>query len=186
MQVYQTEGPAVEAVSLKDVKDFLKITEVDDDSLLIGLIYANTTLIEQYLNRSLITQKWELSIDSYPWKDRIKLYNGPIQSIESVTTYDVNNVGVVFSSAKYRLSEKVQKPELVLGYSQIWPTTVTRPTEGVKILYTSGYGDDPDTVPAVIQHALMLLIASDYENREFAVSKADILDSISMMRVRSI
>jgi uncharacterized phiE125 gp8 family phage protein len=49
------------------------------------------------------------------------------------------------------------------GFS--WPITFQR-DDAIKIEYVIGYGDAPTDVPETIRHALFMLVAHYYENRE--------------------
>ena len=49
-----------------------------------------------------------------------------------------------------------------------WPTTFQR-DDAIKIEYVIGYGDAPTDIPETIRHALFMLVAHYYENRELSV-----------------
>ena len=53
------------------------------------------------------------------------------------------------------------------GFS--WPTTQVR-TDAIKIEYVVGFGDAITDIPQTVRHALMMLVAHWYENREEAQS----------------
>jgi uncharacterized phiE125 gp8 family phage protein len=46
-----------------------------------------------------------------------------------------------------------------------WPVTQIR-DDAIKIEYVIGYGDAASDVPQTVRHALMMLVAHWYENRE--------------------
>jgi uncharacterized phiE125 gp8 family phage protein len=163
-------APVVEAVSLKEVKDFLRVTNNDEDQLLVNLIYSITELVQKHLNRSLITQTWQLTLARYPAHgDRFKLYYGPVQSITTVTSHRNDQTDAIFDSTIYYLSTQEDNPELVLHYSRIFPTFILRPSAGVDIVYISGYGDNPDDVPNAIRQGIISWVTHVYENREDVV-----------------
>lgn len=166
MNLNRTVQPTSEALSLKEVKDFLNVTNTAQDQIIVSLIYAATELVEKYLNRALITQTYSYSIDRYPPCDKLKLMYGPVQSITSITSTLTDASTEVFSSDNYYLANADTDPAISLNYNAIWPSYVLQPTQGVTIVYVTGYGDTADDVPQGIKSSMMALIANLFENRE--------------------
>ena len=62
LQWIRTVDPAVPPVTLRDVKDHARITQINGDATIQRYIDAATDAAEQYLNRGLITQTWVLTL----------------------------------------------------------------------------------------------------------------------------
>jgi len=166
MDLIRTVEPIAEAVSLKEVKDFLRAEDTLEDKQIITMIMASTVKLEKYLNRSLITQTWKYIIDRYPSKDTIKLMYGPIQSITSITSTLSNASTEVYANTNYFISNTNTDPAISLNYNTLWPTYILRPKSAVEIIYVTGYGDTSDDVPFSVHQGLLHMVAAMYMNRE--------------------
>jgi hypothetical protein len=175
-------GPAADPVTLAEAKAWLRIDGTDEDVLLAVLITTAAQAAEQYLRRSLITQTWKLTLDLdcsgldlgegvydlpvtalHSGLPRvIELPKGPVQSITSVKTYDLDNTESTFSSANY--SADTAGDRLVLAYGATWPSNL-RPQAAAAITYVTGYGATSTNVPSPIKTGLLIHMASLYEQR---------------------
>lgn len=180
-------APAVLAVSVADMKSYLRVDTSDDDDLIQAFIESATEYIKQYIRRSLITETLELTMDGFgtaEYDPLIKLGAGvhtgsyayltgygnefdlpfcPIQSITSIKTYDRDNTESTYSSANYELDETGGRVYLNEGYT--WPSNL-RAREAVKVRYVSGYGDAGSDIPAPITQAIKLYVGKMYDCRE--------------------
>jgi hypothetical protein len=183
-------GPAVEPVTLDEVKAWARVDTTDEDGLLTALIGASRQAVEDYLRRSLITQSWKLTLDApcsgladylsegvydlpvsalngaYP--RRYELPKGPVQSITSFVTYSTANASSTLADTNYFLDDS----RLVLNDTAMLPTDV-RSAKGIEITYVTGYGSDAGSVPQAIRTALLMTTAVMYETRG-ACDSADI------------
>lgn len=188
--------PSSEPVTVADVKAWARISSDDEDVLLGSLIIAARQEAEKYLKRALITQTWEYTLDNIPsYFDSIigdgvyelpvnVLYEGlpksitlpyaPIQSITSVTTYNLENTGTVYSSDNYTLD--VAGSRLVLDYSAIWPSDL-RNKASLVIRYVAGYGS-ASAVPQAIKIAIMSYVQEVYESRGICDVVSDPIQSM--------
>lgn len=66
MRLIQTAPPAAEPVTLADAKSFLRVDLPDDDPLISSLIVAARRAVETHLKQALVTQTWQLYLDSFP------------------------------------------------------------------------------------------------------------------------
>lgn len=150
----RTSSPAVEPVTLSEVKTFLKVEHSDDDGLLSNLISAARVDAENFLSRSLITQGWRMSFDSYiPYE--LLLAMTPVQSISSVKAIDKQGTEATISAATYHLgadNRKVIFDIAVCSYK-------------IEIDYVAGYGDAAADVPSPIRQGILNHIAYMYEHR---------------------
>lgn len=176
--------PVKEPVTLSEAKSWAKIETTDDDNTISALVTAARTAAEEYLRRALITQTYRLTRDlhvnnlyntlpegSYDLPvmalyggipKEVELPKGPIQSITSVTTYALDNSASTYSPANYFLDTAGNR--LVLNFGCIWPPNL-RPRAAVEINYVAGYGDTGSSVPQPIKTAILIHVASLYEQR---------------------
>lgn len=169
------DAPLVEPITLAEAKAQMRVEHSDDDTLIERLIDVaiNYTDVTGALGKAMITQKWGQWIAPNP--STVTLILGPVQAVTAVKYYDTdgtlqtddyNNYQVFGTSTATTIEPKT-------GFN--WPTTQDRP-DAIKIEYEIGYGDTAADVPAVIKHAMLVLVAHWYENREN--SQMDRLDNI--------
>lgn len=170
-----------------DVKSFLRLTDIQDNSLVRFLIASATRQIEQYTKRFLLTQTWNLWLDLprgigndvSPWwsgtrtghvgtilQDSnvyIRFDRAPISAINSIVSYDDDNNQSTLSSASYFLDDVSTPPRVALNSGFVWPTDL-REINAFRIQVVGGYGDFSD-VPEDLRNALRQQIFYLYENR---------------------
>ena len=200
-KLYQNRGnritvePAVEPVTLAEMKDQLRIDGTDDDAFLTDSITEARQEIEDLTGLSLITQSWQLTIDRWPngrepWWDgtvqaHINTLSGvnrsleipryPLQSITSVTTYDEAGNGTVENvSTTFDVDTQQMPGRLTLKSGASWPTAL-RDTNAIEIVYVSGYGLAAADVPAPIRGAIRRVVAYMYQHRGDGCDTGDAL-----------
>lgn len=158
---------ASEALSLIDAKAHLRMTESEDNDVLELIITAVRHAVEEHLERTLVTSKWKLELDSFPALDSanpfadIQLPMRPIQSIETVQYYDSDNAQQTVGAANYEFdSEGRLRP--ASGFE--WPSTFAR-INAVEINYTAG-DISLGKLPEDLRLALRLLVGHYEQNRE--------------------
>jgi len=83
------QGPQSEPISLNEAKAWAKIEHSEDDSLITDLISDARKYIEEFTNRSLFTQTWDLSLDDMP--SVLSLDKTPLQSVTGIYYTDVED-----------------------------------------------------------------------------------------------
>jgi uncharacterized phiE125 gp8 family phage protein len=174
--------PAVEPVDLDTVKRHCRVDSDYDDLLLTSYAITARSMAEQYLNRALITQELTLSIMQSPppmalpmvpqalvvwplnWPGYvsrpISIPRARCQGVTEVLFGDIENMQPA-TSDQYSLNLDTEPATITLH-----PTLMPMfPSQSMRITFMAGYGDDADTVPAMIKHGIMMLTASLYENR---------------------
>lgn len=157
--------PAAEPVSTTQAKLHLRVDISADDTLIANLVQAAREHVEVFLRRALVTQTWEYVMDAFPAESWLALPRPPLQSVTSITYYDEDGNGTVFSSSNYLVDTDSQPGRIVLKTGYTWPSTTLQAANGVRIRYVAGYGD-ADDVPEFAVAALLLLLGDLYENRE--------------------
>ena len=69
-------GPALEPVSLADVKAHLRVDTDDEDALLTAAIVSARVHVEAVTRRVLIEQSWRVYLDRWPRKRIVTLAGG--------------------------------------------------------------------------------------------------------------
>jgi uncharacterized phiE125 gp8 family phage protein len=157
----QTAAPSGSVVSVDEVKAQSRV-ELDAEDLLIErLIAAATQQIDgpYGIGVCMQTQTWELARDCFPLFFKLPLY--PVQSVDSITYIDQAGAEQTLDSSVYRVDTHSNPARITLEWNQTWPTARLI-SNSVKVTFTAGYNN----VPADLKHALILLVAHWYENRE--------------------
>lgn len=163
----QEVAPTVEPLTTAEAKAHLRVDFADDDTLIDALVKSARRAVERHLRKSLITQQWKLTLDTFPSGSAICLPLGPLQAVTSVTTYDDTDTGTVFASSNYVVDTAGDR--VALNLDAVWPSDL-RPYNAVEILYTTGYGDASTDIPSDYLEAVRLLVGHYYENREAVVA----------------
>jgi len=158
--------PTKEPLSISDVKEHLNITSTDDDAYLRSLITVARVQVEKITNRAMLTQTWDLWLDSFPSK--FTLPYAPLQSVTSITYTDTNGDSQTVTSSVYTADTNEEPAEVFLAYQQTWPSTRDIPN-AVKIRFIAGY-TSASLIPMPLKHAIYLMIGHMYENREATIA----------------
>lgn len=145
-------APVGQAISLNEIKTLLKITHNTEDNYLNILIASITQAIENYTNKSLLTQTWELSTSNYN-DGEIDLYKDPIQNIESVKFILTDNTEEIINPNEYSLE-----------HSTLCINKIPANNQYIKIQYKAGYGDNAIDLPEIFLSAIIHEVHSKYCN----------------------
>lgn len=164
MSLVLTAGPAVEPVSLAEAKAHLRIDGTAEDGFIQSLIVTSRLHIEAALGLALIEQDWSWTLDAWPLEPGVALPMRPVSAIQSVRVVAADISHATVDPARYVLDGHGNPARLL-------PTTLPLPApaipaQGIEIAFTAGYGSTPVDVPAPIRHAILLLVAHWFENRE--------------------
>lgn len=168
MGLKRTTAATVQPVTLAELKEQVGQGGDLDDRLLERLIKAATAATENYTGRAWCTQTWTLKLARFPsWT--IRLPRPPVQSANFQIDYlDSDGNSQTLDAANYRLTDNCEPAVVTPSYSNTWPTTRVV-SEAVTVVYQAGYGGRDD-VPEDARHAILLLAADLYANREANIS----------------
>lgn len=155
--------PAIEPVTLAEVKSQRNITDLDHDIELTRLIKPARQYVENYTGRALITQTWDLFLDEFP--SQIEIPYPKLQSVTTVKYTDTSGVQQTLSDTLYTVNTNAEPGYVVPAYLEDWPDIRVVP-EAVEIRFVCGYGTAVTDVPEDLRHAIFLLIATWSENTE--------------------
>lgn len=157
----RTSAPAVDPVTLTEVKGHLLISDTASDAELALLITAAIEICEKYCCRAFITQKWKITYQYT--EDCVSLPYGYVQSVETVKVYQDDGTTTTESATKYHVKAG-EYGLLYLKNSETW-TTSTRNYGSFEIIYKVGYGDAAANVPQGIKNGIMAQVAYMHEHR---------------------
>jgi uncharacterized phiE125 gp8 family phage protein len=179
--------PAIEPVTLEEVKEFVKVDGVSEDALLGSMTTAARIAVENFLGRALIEQTILLKMDEWPG-DVLKLPMPPFISITEVRTLDESDAPTIYAATNYYTSTGPHEALLIIKNGCTPPTNTTRYYKGYEVEYKAGYGATAASVPQPIKEAIKLMVALIYEGRIPDLSSvpplaAALLSQYSLVRV---
>ena len=163
--------PASEPVSLTEAKNYLRITDNDDDALISSLVTAVRQKAETWTRRLFITQTWTLWLDSIPEGKILSIPLPLLQSVSHIKSYDSANEVSTFDPEKYFVDVVSSPGRVGLNDGESWPNDLRR-MNAVEIEFVAGYGDEssvPETIKQGILQWVKLLFANKtklYESDE--------------------
>lgn len=142
---------------------------ISEDTLLQSLIVVARKEVEAITNRALITQTWDLFLDRFTYCNHIDIPLGNLQTITHVKYKDCDAVETALTSTTDYIVDTGTADQcgaVVLAYNASWPSFTAYPLDPVSIRFTCGYGATAASVPEPLRHAIKIIVADLYENRE--------------------
>jgi uncharacterized phiE125 gp8 family phage protein len=158
-------APVVEPLLVSDASfdEYIRIDGMDSDNNLKALIKAARVEAESYLNRALINQTWELTLDKFPDMP-IKLPKPPLVSVGSFKYIDYEDTEITWAKSNYIVDTDSEPGRIALAYSKSLPGVTLKPINGVKIQFQAGYGSSGSDVPENFLLAMKLYVTHRFEH----------------------
>lgn len=169
-------------ITLTEAKEYLRLDEQVDDSIVRSYIIAGTSWAENQTARSLINRTLKLSIDGISeieepltegiktapykqfYKNYIEIPFAPLQSVTHVKYYSDSDVESTWATSNYYVDTVREPARIVLRDGGSFPTDL-RKANGIEITFVSGYGENPSDVPEPIRVAILQYVTFLYEHR---------------------
>lgn len=160
--------PSEVPVSVAEIKEQSLVDHDDQDGKIDLLIAAAVSHLDGWtgtLGRALCEQTWRQDYDDFASCLRLPL--GPVVSVEAVTYIDTDGIEQTVDEADYTLRTDSLGSYVEFGCEYSFPS-LNSANAAVSVEFVAGYPvtDGAWTGPAAIKHAIMLLVAHWFENRE--------------------
>ena len=179
-----TTPPAIEPVTLTELKASLRVTGSAEDTILTQYITDARELVERITGRKLINQtitayytglgenisgEWwsgtRIAHERILWgSQQVELEFAPVQSVTTLHAVESDNSNTLIASTEYYLDNYDDDMR-----SKIKPVTVitagSRNENNIKCVYVAGYGTTASSVPSALRRAVLVLAGSLYANR---------------------
>ena len=155
-------------VTLAQAKSIAEIKNDDRDTEYQNFIDSAVDWLERATGRGLITQEWDIYYDQTEFfrpiyiRQPVALSTLNVNSIDSLTTYDVNANASIVTASDYRLSANR------IVFDQVTPFADTRLIDAVKAEVTVGYGATEASIPKNIKDIISILALHWLENGVYA------------------
>lgn len=158
--------PAVEPVSLAEMRQELGVTLDADDAMILRKVRAARQYVERMLGFPLIATEFEVAFDAFP-RGEIELPTRPLMSVTSVAYVDPAGVLQTVPVDDYEIDVHSAKSWIVPLVERPWPATMAT-INAVRVRFVAGMGASPDEVPELLREAIRELAAWWFEQREAA------------------
>lgn len=172
MNITVSTAPTKQPLILSEARDHLQVTHDRDDNYISSLIRAATRIAESYTGRKLITQTLTVELDSHEAHGVIQLPYAPVSSLTSFSTYDTDGTATAVDSTLYYLSGT--NPAFLVPNNGGW--SLYRTHKAAVLVYVVGYGSSGTSLPDDITHALKIIVADLYHNKESVTDKLALVE----------
>lgn len=155
-------GPALEPLSLEEMRLFLRLETSEEDALLLDLIKAARAAVEQGAKRALISQRWRMRLPRFPREGRVALPLSPILSVDGARTFEASGAPRSLDLTLFDLDGSILS---------IDPGALPADgfAGGFEVDVTAGFGQQPSDVPQDLRQAMRMLAAHFYAHRSDAL-----------------
>lgn len=175
-------GPTAEVMTVETAKDYLRITDTNDEDLLIGeIIVAARRLLEKETGKAFLSQSWYYFLDAWPECSKsglveTKIPIAPVISFDEVKVWlyganDYSDLGATL----YSTDKDSRVPRVAQIENSTLPVLAVRPN-AIRIKVTCGYGTETASVPKELMIALRMLIRHYYDNREIFMKSGNVIE----------
>lgn len=171
MALVLTGAPAIEPVTLDEAKAHLRAGGTLEDVLVSSLVLTSRLQIEAALDVAMIDQSWTLQLDRWPRRSEVEIPLSPLKGVTNVRVRDASGAWQDVPATAYLTDIASRPPRIVFHGGAARPQPGV-PAAGIEITFTAGFGATAASVPAPLKHAILLLTAHWYENREAAGARA--------------
>lgn len=141
--------PAVEPLSLAEVKHRLRVSSSADDNDLKTLIIAARRQVEKDLTMAcLVPTVIDQWMDRPPTTEVMTLTRWPLQSVASIKSYDSSNVETTFDASNYIVDTSSRPGRVILNTGVVWPQAL-RSHRALVVRHTSGFSGTAKTVNSI-------------------------------------
>lgn len=156
-------APTVEPLTYADIRDYMRLSNDTEETLVTELIKEARQRVERESGLKLITQAWDLYLDTFPAYDII-IPIEPLISVTSIKTTTAAGVESTLAASNYQVDVASSPPRIALSDTGSWPGDLRR-TQAIAIRVSAGYGATGASVPGPLLQALRVCVAAWYVER---------------------
>lgn len=161
MRISVVTSPALEPLTLEELKDHLRVTWDTEDAHINALQTAARQWSEAFTRRQFITATYKLTLPTLVWKTYLP--RPPLQAVSSIAYIDVDGVSQTLDPSLYEVDTEAEPGVVHKAYNATLPSTRSV-WNAVQITFIAGYGGRED-VPQAIKQAVLMLVEHYYRQR---------------------
>jgi uncharacterized phiE125 gp8 family phage protein len=152
-------SPTWDPVTLQEAKDHLRVSNDEEDSLIMSRIRSATIFAENY-TRVEVTQK-EYTVYMDHWQCKTIFRASPLQSVVSIKYYDSNNELQTLPESDYRVDNKANWPYVLIDDM---PSVYDKPN-CIEIVIRVGESDACNVDPN-FKTAILMIVGNHFSDRQ--------------------
>lgn len=157
--------PAIEPVTLDEVKVQCRVDHNEDDAYLTTLITVAREWCEEYVKRAFIEQTWECGYECWPCDGVFELVRPNTLDVESFIYRDADDTEVEIDESNFIVEDGASPAEVKIKCSFSRPMLQRDRLYPITITFLAGYGGTAAEVPAKIRQAILMFVHHLYDNR---------------------
>ncbi len=160
MSAFLVAGPAIEPVSIADIRDWLKIDTSEEDTLLTTLVATARAALERHVRRAFVSQTWRFIYASTATDGAMRLPLAPLLSVVELRVYDAAGAITSAPPEAIELDLDADRPAV-----RLLDADLVGKAARIEIDATLGYGAAAIDVPAPLRQAIRMLVAAWHGRR---------------------
>jgi len=175
MPLHLVTPPALEPVSVAELKAHAAVDGDDQDAMLTALIGTARTVIERRRSLAMITQVWAWSGPAAAGKASLPLPLAPVRSAAAVSIRYRTEAGddIDLPADAFRLVASEVLPRLVPAGA--WPAMARTAPDALTVTFTAGFGATAENVPLPLRQEVLMYATALYDRREAATEPLQLL-----------
>lgn len=167
--------PAIEPVTVDEIKSHLRLDTTADDALLASLGTAAREFAEKVTKRSLAYKGYVASYDRFPSPgEPIRIPAPPLGEVTEITYLDSEQETQTWDSSEYYVAANQEPALIVPKPGKVYPCPPRLPGS-VEVHFNAGYnaygyGTIPRILPEHLRVAIMQLAGHWYDHPEIATA----------------
>lgn len=157
MELFLKTPPAIEPLTLEEVRSYLRMSSQQEDDGLLTLISTARAHLERITGRALLKQQWQMDLKPpYPRssplvqrRERNIIIHLPKPPLLGIKAIKVRGKAISFK----REESKVILPTIFME-------------EEIRIIYWAGYGETPAALPPDLKMSVLMAVKCFYEHHE--------------------
>jgi uncharacterized phiE125 gp8 family phage protein len=161
MTIIELTPPAVEPLTLVEVRAHLRLDTEEEDALLSALAIVAREHLERETGLVLAARNFRLFRDDWPADGIMTIARGPVRAVTAVTVYDGDGEPQMVGLDGHLLDGQARP-------ARLWLSAVPEPGQvmnGVEVDFSAGFGESGADVPPTLKRAMLLHVAAMFAAR---------------------
>ena len=161
MTIIELTSPAVEPLTLVEIRAHLRLDGEEEDQLLATLGKVAREHLERETGLVLASRDFRLCLDAWPADGIVTIARGPVRGVTSVTVYDGEGEPQAVDLDGHLL-DGVARP------ARLWLRALPAPgraMNGIEVEFSAGFGESGADVPETLKGAMLLHVAAMFACR---------------------
>ena len=174
-RIAQLTAPAVEPLSLAEVKAHCRVDASHEDDFLTRAIRAARQLLEgpHGAGLALVAAEWQLRLDAFPAEIWVPM--GPVLSIDAIEYLGAGGALQTVAPERYQWRQGTYEARIKPLPALSWPVQAHGRYDSVRVTFTAGFPGTQENppnlaaIPEPLLKAMLMLVSHWNEHRETAV-----------------